>query len=246
VGVTVRFLGTGDAFNARGRCHASYLVSSPAYSLLLDCGSSALLAMKRDGLSVEALDAVFLSHLHGDHFSGLPFFFLNWNFETRRQRPLTIVGPPGTAERVQDLYRAMYRDLSALPMPFEVEYREVRGNQEVSLGPLRLVPFPVPHQQSEISLGVRIAVEDKSVLYSGDTGWTEALVEHSQGTDLFICECCYYDVRTTFHLDYPRIREQRERFGCRRLILSHLGREVLARRGEIDSELADDGLTVAL
>ena len=246
MGVTVRFLGTGDAFNARGRCHASYLVSSPTYSLMLDCGTSALLAMKRDQLSVEAVDAVFLSHLHGDHFAGLPFFFLNWVFDAPRRRPLTIVGPPGTADRVHDLFRAMYRELSAKPMPFEVQYREVPGGDEIPVGPLHLLPFPVPHQETEVSLGVRVALDDKVVLYSGDTGWTEALVEHSQGTDLFICECCYYDTRTSFHLDYPRIAEHRQRFGCRRLILSHLGREVLTRRKEIDIELAHDGLAVDL
>ncbi|MGD9764240.1 MAG: MBL fold metallo-hydrolase [Candidatus Binatia bacterium] len=246
MGVTVRFLGTGDAFNASGRCHASYLVSAPAYSILLDCGSSALLAMKRDGLPVEALDAVFVSHLHGDHFSGLPFLFLSWNYETPRQRPVTIVGPPGTEERVNALFRAMYRDLASKPLPYEVRYVEVGGGQSTAVGPVQLLPFVVPHQETETSLGVRATVDGKVVVYSGDTGWTEVLVEQSQGADLFICECCYYETRTSFHLDYPRIAEHRARFGCRRLILSHVGREVLARRHEIDAELARDGLAVEL
>ncbi len=242
--VTVRFLGTGDAFNARARCHASYLVSSPTTSLLLDCGPAALLAMKRDELPVDAIDAVCLSHLHGDHFAGLPFFFLTWIFDAPRQRPLTIVGPPGTEARVRELYRAMYRDLSERPMPFPLHYVEVTDGTRTMLGAAELLAFAVPHQVTEVSLGYRLTLDGKVVLYSGDTGWTEVLVTQSRDTDLFICECCFFETRVDFHLDYPRIVEQRARLGCRRLVLSHLGREVLARRDEIHEELAFDGLVV--
>ena len=222
--VRVSFLGTGDAFNARARCHASYLIRAPSITLLLDCGPSTLLAMKRDGHSIDAVDAVVVSHLHGDHFAGLPFFFLTYIFDAPRQRPLTIVGPPGTEARVRDLYRAMYRDLSSRPMPFELRFVEVSAGQRTTLGPVELLPFEVPHQETEISLGYRLTLDGKTILYSGDSGWTEALVTQSRGTDLFICECCFYETRVAFHLDYPRIAENRHRFGCRRLVLTHVGR----------------------
>jgi ribonuclease BN (tRNA processing enzyme) len=246
VTVRVTFLGTGDAFNARARCHASYLIAAPAGTLLLDCGPTALLAMKRDGHSADALDAVVLSHLHGDHFAGLPFFFLTYIFDSPRQRPLTIVGPPGTQARVQDLYRAMYRDLSSKPMPFELRFVEVIAGLHTALGGVDLLPFAVPHQETEISLGYRVAIDGKTILYSGDSGWTEALVTQSRATDLFICECCFYETRVNFHLDYPRIAENRARFGCKRLVLTHIGREVLAHRDEIPEELSYDGLSVEL
>lgn len=244
--VRVTFLGTGDAFNARARCHAGYLLAAPSATLLLDCGPTALLAMKRDGLSPDALDAIVLSHLHGDHFAGLPFFFLTYIFDAPRQRPLIVVGPPGTEARVHDLYRAMYRDLSARPLPFELRYVEVTGGLHTAVGAVDLLPFAVPHQQTELSLGYRLTVDGRSILYSGDSGWTEALVAHSRGTDLFICECCYFETRTEFHLDYPRIAEQRARFGCRRLVLTHVGREVLARGDEITEQIAHDGLLIEL
>jgi len=246
VAVRVTFLGTGDAFNARGRCHASYLISAPSTTMLLDCGPSTLLAMNRDGLPPDAVDMVLLSHLHGDHFAGLPFFFLRYIFDSPRQRPLTIVGPPGTEARVQDLYRAMYRDLSSQPMPFDLRFTEVTAGLHTSLGAIDLVPFAVPHQRTEISLGYRFTVDGKTILYSGDSGWTEALVTQSRGTDLFICECCFYETRVDFHLDYPRIAENRARFGCRRLVLTHVGREVLSHRDEIREELGHDGLVIDL
>ena len=242
--VTVRILGSGDAFNAHARCHASYLVVAPSATVMLDCGPSVLLAMHRDGISVEAIDAIFLSHLHGDHFAGLPFLFLAWIFDTPRSRPLTIVGPPGTEARVHELFCAMYRDVSQRVLAFPVHYIEVAGGSRTSVGGVALLPFAVPHQPTEVSLGYRLEVDGKVILYSGDTGWTEALVTHSQGTDLFICECCFYETRVDFHLDYPRIVEQRGRFGCRRLVLSHLGREVLAHRDEVAEQLASDGLLI--
>jgi len=200
--------------------------------------------MKRDGHSPDALDAVLLSHLHGDHFAGLPFFFLTYIFDAPRQRPLTIVGQKGTEARVGDLYRAMYRDLSSRPMPFELRYVEVNPGVRCSVGAVDVLPFAVPNSQSEISLGYRLSVDGKTILYSGDSGWTEALVTHSRGTDLFICECCFYETRVDFHLDYPRIAENRARFGCRRLVLTHVGREVHEHRAEIVEEIGHDGLVV--
>jgi len=200
--------------------------------------------MKREGLAANDLDAIFLSHLHGDHFAGLPFLFLAWMFETPRQRPLALVGPPGTEARVNDLHRAMYKDLASRRLPFALQCTEVVPGVRTAIGGVDLLPFRVPHQETEISLGLRVQVDGKTILYSGDTGWTEELVTHSQGTDLFICECCFYETRVDFHLDYPRIAANHQRFGCRRLILTHLGREVLAHRAELTLELAHEGLVV--
>ena len=243
---TVDFLGAGDAFNAAARCHASYLVRAPSACFLLDCGPTILLALKRASIDGNDIDAVFLSHLHGDHFAGVPFLLLSWVYETRRQRPVTVVGPPGTEERVQTLYRTMYKELASRPLPFEFRCIEVDPGERRQIGAVDLFPFRVPHQEKEISLGLRCAVDGKTILYSGDTGWTEDLVTHSQDTDLFICECCYYETRVDFHLDYPRLRENHRRFGCRRLVLTHSGAEVEARRAEIDLEVAHDGLVVEL
>jgi ribonuclease BN (tRNA processing enzyme) len=144
------------------------------------------------------------------------------------------------------LYRTLYRSLASRPLPFELRCIEVEPMQPTRLGSVELLPFRVPHQEEEVSLGLRIGVDGRTILYSGDTGWTEDLVAQSQGTDLFICECCYFETRVDYHLDYPRLRENHHRFGCKRLVLTHVGREVLARRGEIDLEIAGDGMVVEL
>lgn len=242
--VRVTFLGTGDAFSAGGRHQAGYLVRTANTAFLLDCGGATLTAMKRHGISTAPIDTVLLSHLHGDHFCGLPFLFLQYIYDEPRQRPLRIAGPPGTRERVWALYRATYRDLAAEALPFAVEFIEMDPGEPVDFGDFTVDPFRVPHQEKDISLGLTVRVGGRIILYSGDTGWTEELVTRSQGTDLFICECCFFETRLPIHLDYPRLAEHRSRFGCKRMILTHLGREVLARRDEVDMEMASGGLTI--
>jgi ribonuclease BN (tRNA processing enzyme) len=244
--VQVTFLGAGDAFNSGGRCHASYLISAPGTLALLDCGATALKALKGAGIAARDLDSILISHLHGDHFAGIPFIILDSIYDQPRQRPLTIVGPPNTESRVRELYRCLYRELSEYPLPFSLEFIEVMPDVRQKVGPIDLLPFRVPHQQKHVSLGYRVMLEGKTVVYSGDTGWTEDLVTQSQGADLFICECCYFETRTEYHLDYPRIAEHAHRFGSRRLVLTHIGREVLAHTNELQHELAHDGLVVEL
>lgn len=240
----VTFLGAGDAFSSGGRCMAAYLVEASHATLMLDCGATTLLALKRKGLNADAVDAVVLSHLHGDHFAGLPFLFLEYIYNRPRKRPLIVAGPPGTQERVHAVFRAMYKELSTRPIPFEIVFREMNPSEAVEIAGCRVLPFRVPHQEHEISFGLRVEVDGRSVLYSGDTGWTEALIEHARGANLFICECCYFDTRVDFHLDYPRIAENRSRFACDRLVLTHIGQEVLSRLSEVKEQVAEDGLVV--
>ena len=242
--VRVHFLGSGDSVSARGRHQASYLVQAPAATFLLDCGAMTLASMKRDGIDPAAVDYVLLSHLHGDHFAGLPFLFIEYTYERPRSRPLVIVGPPHTAARVHEIFSAAYKDLATRPLPFPLDFLEVEPDSEHTLGEVSVRPFRVPHQETEISLGLLVETGGRRILYSGDTGWTEYLVARSQGVDLFICECCYFETRRPFHLDYPRLAENRARFGAKRMVLTHLGAEVHARRDEIDMELADDGVVV--
>lgn len=244
--VQVSFLGTGDAFCSGGRHQAAYLVHDGNTSVLLDVGSGTLGSMKQHGIDPATVDMVLISHLHGDHFSGLPFLFLQYIFEQKRRRPLQIAGPPGTEERVWALFRALYRDVASEPLPFAVHFTEMAPGVPVSFDAVHVDPFRVPHQEKEISLAFRVSLAGRTILYSGDTGWTEVLVEQSQGTDLFICECCSFETRMSMHLDYPRLAENHSRFGTKRMILTHLGREVQARRSEVIIEMATDGLTVDL
>lgn len=242
--VRVVFLGAGDAFGAGGRCMAAYLLEAPGSTILVDCGPTALLSLKRQGLTADAVDGIVVSHFHGDHFAGIPFLLLEYLFERPRRRPLTIAGPPGTEEHTRQIFSAMYPDLATRPLPFPIRYVDLAPDTPSVIAGTTVAPFRVPHQERGISLGFRLQVASRTILYSGDSGWTEAFVAQSRDADLFICECCFFETRVDFHLDYPRIAANRSRFGCRRLILTHIGREVLARLAEVGEEVGEDGLVV--
>jgi ribonuclease BN (tRNA processing enzyme) len=94
-GLRLRFLGSGDAFGSGGRFQACLCLDGPGNRVLIDCGATSLVAMKRAGIDPNSIGTVLLSHLHGDHFGGVPFLVLDGQFR-RRDRPLTVAGPPGT------------------------------------------------------------------------------------------------------------------------------------------------------
>lgn len=246
LGTQVLFCGTADAFCSAGAAQSAYLLRGEEGTILLDCGANLLTSLKRHGVRPASIDAVAISHLHGDHFAGLPFLFLEFVYRSERNRPLPVFGPPGTAERVSQLFATYYRDVGTRPLPFPVDYVEVLPGQEVEWQGGTLRAFRVPHQEREVSLGYRVRIGSRQVVYSGDTGWTEDLVLHSAGSDLFICECSFFHTRVQHHLDYLRLAEHRHEFSARRMVLSHLGDEVLARREEIEFELAQDGLCIRL
>src|SRR5262249_46224011 len=96
--VRLRFLGSGDAFASGGRSHTCFLLDGGLEPLLIDCGPTALVALKREHIDPASIGTVALSHLHGDHFGGLPWLVLDGQFADRT-RPLLVGGPPGTETR---------------------------------------------------------------------------------------------------------------------------------------------------
>src|SRR5476649_1725090 len=94
-------IGSGDAFGSGGRFNTCFLIEAQNKKLLLDFGASSLVALKSRQIDPGAIDGIFLSHLHGDHFGGLPFLLLDSQYLNRRERPLAICGPPGHARTAQ-------------------------------------------------------------------------------------------------------------------------------------------------
>ncbi len=244
--VRVDILGSGNAFSDGGRHHSAYLVQSPQGSILLDCGPTALASIKRHDLSSEPINQILLSHLHGDHTAGLPFFFLDYVYTEPRSRPLVIAGPPGVEENVRLLFRAMFPDAYDEPLPYHLVFIEAVPERPLRFGDVEIIPFRTPHLNQPISLGFVLRVDGRKIVYSGDSGWTEDFVQYAQDADLFLCECTFFETRLATHMDYPRIMENLARLKAKRIVLTHLGAEVLRHRWEIELELAYEGLTIII
>jgi ribonuclease BN (tRNA processing enzyme) len=149
-------LGCGDASGSGGRNNSGYLAEASDRLFLLDCGPTTLPAMKRAGFDPRQLDAVFVSHLHGDHYGGLPFFFIDFLYDHPREKPLHIAGPPGMEERARGLFQLMYGDLlQARELP-PTEFHVLAPDRRMIIQGIQLFPFRVPHQVREISLGLKV------------------------------------------------------------------------------------------
>lgn len=237
-------LGAGDAFGSGGRRQSSYLVQSRSSTFLMDAGPTTLAALKDARVSPADVDFVVLSHLHGDHFGGIPFLILEYMYETRRSRELVVAGPVGTEERVHSLYRAMYLENSEKELTFPLRFLTLEAGRPIELSGVPIEPFAVPHQIREPSLGLKIRLDGKVIVYSGDSGWTEDFVPRTADADLFLCECCYWQTEVDFHNNYPELERQRARIKAKRLILSHLGSEVLEKLDQLAIEYAYDGMVI--
>lgn len=242
----VLFLGTGNAFGSGGRHPVSIWVRGERFQLLLDCGPSALPMLKRAGRSASEIDLVLVSHHHGDHFSGLPFLLLDYQYQGPRQRAFAIAGPPSTEEKVEQLTRLLFPSLQDRRRPYVLAYSELAEGEPEPFGPLSVTAFRARHYPQGVAFGYRLSLDGRTVVYSGDTEWTEELARQSEGADLFICECSSFERKIEYHLSYRELENRRHQIRARRTILIHAGEDVLARRSELAFELADDGQEIRL
>lgn len=244
--VEVRFLGTGDAFGFGGRLQSAALVRTPGITVLVDCGASAIAALRGHGHAPGEIDAIVLTHLHGDHFGGVPFFLMDAHYASRRTRPLTIVGPPGTEAGVAQAQRALFSRSADLTCAFPITWVEWAEGEPVELPGLTATAFAVAHSPDLPCYGLRLSCGGRVLAFSGDTQWTESLVALSADADLFVCECYGYGDAPPGHLDYRTLARERSRLTCRRLLLTHMGDDMLRHVGRLDVSAASDGLRLTL
>lgn len=234
-------IGCGDAFASGGRNNTCFHLKTAGTQLLLDCGATSFVAMKRMGMAPQALDTIVLTHFHGDHYGGVPFFLLD-AMVSKRTRPLTIVSPPGGKERMAQLMESMYVGLAAqIGSTFEVHYYEYQHTQKITVGTIDIQPFPVIHSPTSLPHGVRITANDKVLAFSGDTEWTDTLIPLADQSDLFICDCNFYDKDGPSHVSYRTLETHFAELRTRRMVLTHLGEEMIAHARELDKECLEDG-----
>jgi ribonuclease BN (tRNA processing enzyme) len=243
---SIQFLGTGDAFGSGGRFQSCIYTRFKAMHSLIDCGATSLVAMKRFGVDPLLIDNILLSHLHGDHFGGVPYFIMEAHYELRRRKPLVVVGPPGLEARIFETMEVLYPGSSQSDTTFPLEFIELTDKITAKVGSVMVTPYTVVHPSGAPSYALRIALGDKILAYSGDTEWTDALIPVARGADLFVCECAFLQKSRRYHLDYQTLVNHRAELECRKLILTHMNDDMLHRLGSLDVEGAEDGKIIAL
>jgi len=243
-------LGTGDAFATGGHPHSCYLLEpigegeSECHAALIDCGPTAVPMLQGMAFDLAEIDLVLLTHHHGDHIAGVAFLYLNYQFLFRRNRPLTVAGPPGTEEKCEEIFRASYGETADLmKRRFDLEYIELEDGAEREILGLAILPGRVTHMRKGIPFGYRIGWQGRALGLSGDTEWDENLIALAEETDIFLMECYTADKKIPFHTSLKDLEREGGRLRTRRLLLTHMGEDVrrLAAPSESPFEAARDG-----
>ena len=169
----LRFIGSGDAFGSGGRFNTCFLVTGAHGRFLIDCGASSLVALKQAAIDPASIDAIVVSHLHGDHFGGLPFLLLDARLMSKRRKPLLLCGPRGFEERLRAAQETLFPGSSARPLGFALEHRVLDGGTRCDVGHFAVTPYPAVHEAGAPCYSLRIECEGKVIVYSGDTEWND-------------------------------------------------------------------------
>lgn len=243
----LQFAGCGDAFGSGGRFNTCFHLSGRGISALIDCGATSLVSLNRLGINRNDIDIIFISHFHADHVGGVPSFILEATHVLKRQRPLTIAGPPGLKARYPELMEAAFPGTKTLQLRFPLTLRELEIGRRSQLGAMQVTPFHVMHDdRAGPCLGFRFEAEGKIIGFSGDTEWTDTLIEIGHEADLFICEAYMRDKPVKTHMVLSALERHLGQIRPKRLVLTHMSTDMLARRTELAFETAEDGMIVEL
>ena len=243
----LQFVGCGDAFGSGGRFNTCFHLVGRDTNALIDCGATSLVALNKLAIDRNAIDLIFISHFHADHVGGVPFFLLEASHSLHRQRPLTIAGPHGLKARCGELMETAFPGTKDMALGFPLTVRELPVGRRSAFGSVQVIPFHVAHDdRAGPCLGFRFEVEGKTIGFSGDTEWTDALIAIGRDADLFVCEASSRDRPVKGHLTLAALERRLGAIRPKRLLLTHMGADMLARRAELAFETAEDGMTVEL
>ena len=238
-------VGCGDAFGSGGRLQTCYHVATDNGAFLIDCGATALIGLKRLGIETNGIPTIFISHLHGDHFSGLVWWLIDALYVSKRTTPLVVTGPKGIEQRFLTAAEALFPRCTATPRRFELSFREYTEREPLTVGEVTVTAFEVSHPSGAPSYALRLSVGGKTLAFSGDTEWVENLLPTANGADLFIAECYGFDVDVRYHLNWKTLSANTDRLGAKRLLLTHMNESMLASRALVTDPrvvCAEDGM----
>lgn len=244
--LTFRVIGCGDAFGTGGRFNTCFLVDDDFGRFAIDFGATSMVALQSQSLAPESIDVVFLTHLHGDHFGALPNLLLHREYVSSSPNPLTIAGPPGFEKRVLSICENMYPDMWKPEWNFPLLFKEIELATPIDVLGRNVTTHPVIHHAgAQASTAIRIETNNHTIGFSGDTGWDDILIEVARETDLFLCDCFdRHDQPLPGHMSYDTLASNIERLSTKRLLMTHLGPQMIYASEMFEIEQAIDGMIV--
>lgn len=191
----VILLGTGNPNPEPARMGPAVAIVSGGRVYVVDCGPGVVRRAAEAGLKMEQLTRAFVTHLHSDHTAGLPDFIFT-PAVTGRKEPLEIFGPPGLHAMVSHIMQAWKQDMAirlhglepSVPEAYVVHARDGKPGEIYRDGTIRVTAFAVQHGSWKHAYGFRFEAPDKVIVLSGDTTYSESLIQAAKGCDILIHE----------------------------------------------------------
>lgn len=214
------FVGTGNAFAEGGLCWNGFVAGG---RYLFEAPPTALMALNKMGIEPNDLEAVILSHHHGDHFLGLPSLILHWKYR-KRTRPVVIIGPPGTEELTRTIGNAVYPGLFEVAFP--LIFQTAKPGTPHRVCELEVEPVEVKHDERlSMSLGYNCRLNGRTFAYTGDTALCDGALDMARSAEVLVAECASRADNIPVHMnlvkDIPILRSAMKPEST--LLLTHLG-----------------------
>jgi ribonuclease Z len=194
--IKVTLLGTGCPPPVMNRFGPSILVEAGNKKFLFDAGRGAMQRLLQIGVRWQDVEGVFFTHLHSDHVVGFPDLYLTgWLFVPGRSLPLRVWGPRGTTDMISHIEQAFAFDVHireldehVSPEGARIIAKDIEEGVVYDEGGVKITAFEVDHGLVKPAFGYRVDYGKRSIVLSGDTRFSENLIEHSRGVDLLVHE----------------------------------------------------------
>jgi ribonuclease BN (tRNA processing enzyme) len=210
-------IGCSGSFPGPDSPASCYLLEAEGFRLVMDMGNGGLGVLQRYA-ELFGIDAICLSHLHGDHCIDLSSYWVARQYApSGTQPPIPVYGPRGTAERMAGFCG---EDVASIRARFELHDLEP---QTLQIGPFRITTERMNHPVE--TFGFRVEQGGRTLAYSADTGVTDALVRLAADADLLLSEASFMDIDGNppdLHLTARQAGEYATRAGVGQLVLTHL------------------------
>lgn len=202
--------GTGAPLPEAGRAGPQAVVIAGDEVLVFDAGPGSTRQITLSGISVSSVNALFLTHFHSDHIGDLGELMLQHWTNEGSAAPLKVYGPPGVDTVIEGFehaytldkgYRIAHHGEEVMPLsgfgaevyPFDLGSDLMNSEIVYQSGDVEVIAFNVDHMPVFPAVGYRVNYKGRSVVITGDTIYTESLVQHSMNADLLISEALNHD-----------------------------------------------------
>ncbi len=216
-------LGSGTCVPSLVRNPCSVLIEIDGAKLLFDSGAGTMKRLLETGTTIFDVSVIFYSHLHPDHTGELVSFIFSTKYpdQNSRKKPLTIVAGKGFLEFFNRLKKAYGTWIELEPDIFRIIELDNTANDRCDFNNFTVKSSPVDHNPESVAYRITDS-RGKSIVYSGDTDFSENLISLSQNADILICESALPDeLKVSGHLTPSQAGEIATRANVNRLVLTH-------------------------